>query len=60
MPMDEPFVVPNIKTPDMGQHIQPMCSLYRRVVVIALDVVRRVDVLAMIEKVDAVEGHVHC
>jgi hypothetical protein len=56
--MDEPFFVPYLKAhPEMGQHVQPMRGFYCRIVMAVLDVTRRIDVFAVIEKVHAVEGH---
>ena len=58
MSMDEPFVVPYLKArAEMGKHVHAMRGLYRRLIVGSLDVMRRVDIFAVIEKANVVEGH---
>jgi len=34
-----------------------MCGRYRTLIIVMLDVTRRADVVAMVKKMDAVEGH---
>lgn len=41
----------------MGEHVQPVRRVYRRFIVVTLDVMRRVDVFSEVEKVHAVESH---
>ncbi len=58
MLMDEAVVLPNLETSgNARQHVEPVRRCYRRLVIIVLDMMRGANVAAVIEKVDAVEGH---
>ncbi len=57
--MDEAFVLPNLKADaEMRKHVQPMAGLYRRLIVVVLNVMRCEDVFAIVEERHAVEGQV--
>ena len=56
--VDEPIVVPNLETGrDMRKHIQTTRDFYGRPVIIAIDMVRVADVVAVVEEMDAVSRH---
>lgn len=58
MPMHEPVLVPDLKPQsEIREHIESMRGRYRGLVVVVLDMMGRIDVLAMIEEVDVVEWH---
>jgi hypothetical protein len=58
MLMDQPIVVPNLETRcDVGKHVEPMCGVYGRSVVIPLDMMRVADVVAVVEEMDTVLRH---
>jgi hypothetical protein len=51
--MNQPLV-PNLETgTEIREHIQPMCSLYRRLIAVMLDVMRRID-LDVMRRIDVV------
>ena len=55
--VNEPLIVPDIKTgPDAG-NIQTMSSLDRFIIGIVLNMLGRVDVAAMIHEMHAIEWH---
>lgn len=43
----------------MRQHVEAMRSGYRVFIAVMLDVTGRVDVIAVVEEVDAVKSHQH-
>lgn len=60
MTVDEPFVFPDLKSgAEMRQHVEAMRSGYRVFIAVMLDVTGRVDVIAVVEEVDAVKSHQH-
>ena len=59
--MNQPLVIPNLETgTEIREHIQPMCSLYRRLIAVMLDVMRRIDVVPVIEEMHAIQSHLPC
>jgi hypothetical protein len=58
VPVDEAFVIPDLEAnAEMRKHVQPARGVYRRVIIVMLDEVRRVDVFPEIEEAHAVESH---
>jgi hypothetical protein len=61
VPMNQPLVIPNLETgTEIREHIQAMCSLYRRLIAVMLDVMRRIDVVPVIEEMHAIQSHLSC
>ena len=55
--VNEPLILPDIKTgPDAG-NIQTMSSLHRFIIGIVLNALSRVDVAAMIHEMNAINWH---
>jgi hypothetical protein len=58
VPVDEAFIIPDLETKaEMRKHVQPARGGNRRVIIVMLDEVRRVDVFPEIEKAHAVQSH---
>ena len=58
MPMDQPFVVPNLKAGiHVRQYVEPVRSLDGRRVIVMLDVMCCADVVAVVEEMDAIQSH---
>ena len=57
MLVNQAFVLPHFKTdPQLRHYVQPMGGGNCCLIVVVLDVMRSVDIVAVIEKVNAVEG----
>ena len=58
MLMREPFIIPYLESrPEIRENVQTMRGPYRRLVILMLDVVRGVDISAMIEEMHPVQRH---
>jgi protein tyrosine phosphatase (PTP) superfamily phosphohydrolase (DUF442 family) len=57
MSVNKPIVFPNVKPGPDRRHVHAVGSLYRFIIVVVLDFVRRVDVVAVIHEMHAVERH---
>jgi hypothetical protein len=56
--MDEPFIVPNLKAgTEMWQNIQTMGRLNSPRIVVTLDKMHEANIVAVIEEIDAIQGH---
>ena len=55
--VNKPLVVPNIKPGADARNVHAVSGLYHFVVPVMLDVVRRVDVVAMIHEMYAIQNH---
>ena len=59
MPMHHAFALPQFKTdPQLRHYVQPMGGGNRSFIIVMFDVMRGVNIVAVIEKVNAVAGHV--
>ena len=55
--MNQPLVIPNLETgTEIREHIQAMCSL----IAVMLDMMRRIDVVPVIEEMHAIQSHLPC
>ena len=57
MLVNEPLILPEIKTGSDAGNIQTMSGLDRFIIGIVLDVLSRVDVAAMIHEMNAIDWH---
>jgi hypothetical protein len=59
--VNQPLVIPDFEArTKVREDVQPVRRLYRHIVVVAVDVMRRIDVLPKIEKVEAIKRHSFC
>jgi hypothetical protein len=58
MPVDEPLIVPHLKSrTQMREHIQAMRGLYSSPVIVMFDVMRGVNIVPVIEEMHTIQSH---